>query len=124
MRGLVVFDGDCGFCTTSVRFAKGRMRVPADAVPWQRADLGKLGLAEAACIEAVQYRDRSGRWHSAGRAVAAILIDSGLPWSALGRIARIPGIAWLFDRLYEWVAANRSRLPGGTPACEVPDRAA
>jgi predicted DCC family thiol-disulfide oxidoreductase YuxK len=67
----------------------------------------------------VQYRDSAGRWHSAGRAVAALLSDSRVPWSVLGRLARVPGLAWLVDRLYEVVSANRHRLPGGTPACQI-----
>lgn len=95
------------------------MKPAVDALPWQRADLVGLGLTAAACREAVQYRDAAGRWHSAGRAVAALLSDSRFPWSVLGGLARLPGLAWLVDRLYRVVAANRSRLPGGTPACSV-----
>jgi predicted DCC family thiol-disulfide oxidoreductase YuxK len=120
MSRLLVFDGDCGFCTSSVRFADRWIKPPAEALPWQRADLDALGLTEAQCNEAVQYRDRGGRWHSAGRAVAALLIDSRFPWSLLGRLARVPGLAWIVDRLYELVSANRGKLPGGTPACQAP----
>ena len=94
----------------------------AEAVPWQQIDLATLGLTEAACQESVQYRDLSGRWHSGGRAVAWVLSDSRFPWSVLGRIARVPGLAWIFDRIYVWVAAHRHKLPGGTPACQVVNR--
>ncbi len=119
MSGLLVFDGDCGFCTSSVRFIDRWIKPPVDALPWQRADLAALGLTEVQCDEAVQYRDHAGRWHSAGRAVAALLADSRAPWSWLGRLARIPGLTWLVDHGYEVVSANRSRLPGGTPACQL-----
>lgn len=38
-----------------------------------------------------------------------------LPWSA-------PGIPWLLDRVYQFVATNRHRLPGESPWCvEHPD---
>jgi predicted DCC family thiol-disulfide oxidoreductase YuxK len=47
------------------------------------------------------------------------LSDSSFPWRALGLVARIPGLAWLVDRMYEVVSANRSKLPGGTPACQM-----
>ena len=33
-----------------------------------------------------------------------------LPW-------RVPGVAWLLDRVYEWIARNRRRFPGQTPWC-------
>jgi len=32
---------------------------------------------------------------------------------------RIPGVPWLLDRLYEWIARNRRRFPGETPWCEA-----
>ena len=30
---------------------------------------------------------------------------------------KIPGVPWVLDRVYEWIAANRRRLPGDTPWC-------
>jgi predicted DCC family thiol-disulfide oxidoreductase YuxK len=33
-----------------------------------------------------------------------------LPW-------KIPGMPWLLDRIYEFIANNRRRLPGETPWC-------
>lgn len=87
-------------------------------MPWQHADLDSLGLDEAACRAAVQYRNRRGEWSSAGRAVAAVLCDARPPWSWLGRIARVPGIAWVVDRVYAWVARNRHRFPG-TARCDL-----
>jgi predicted DCC family thiol-disulfide oxidoreductase YuxK len=119
VTGLLIFDGDCAFCTSSVAFIQRWIMPSAEAVPWQHADLGALGLTAAACREAVQYRDCSGRWHSAGSAVTAILRDSRFPWSGLGRLAGLPGMGWISERCYRWVAANRYRLPGGTPACLV-----
>ena len=32
----------------------------------------------------------------------------------------LPGIRQLQDWGYRWVADNRHRLPGGTPACAIP----
>ena len=33
-----------------------------------------------------------------------------LPW-------KLPGAPWALDRLYEFIARNRHRLPGDTPWC-------
>lgn len=119
MTSLLVYDGDCGFCTTSVNIARRRIKSRADMQPWQQLDLEALGLTEAACQESVQFRDRSGRWTSAGRAVATMLRESPRPWSWLGAFLSLPGIAWLTEQIYRAVAANRHRLPGGTPACQL-----
>lgn len=32
----------------------------------------------------------------------------------------LPGIRQLQDRAYRWVADNRYKMPGSTPACEIP----
>lgn len=50
------------------------------------------------------------------RAVAlfvAVAWDSRLPLV----VWRLPGVPWLLDRIYEWVARNRHRFPGRTPWC-------
>ncbi|WP_330180943.1 DUF393 domain-containing protein [Nocardia sp. NBC_01503] len=45
-RPLVVFDGDCAFCTASVDFIRHRIGPDVDFTPWQRIDLPALGLTE------------------------------------------------------------------------------
>jgi predicted DCC family thiol-disulfide oxidoreductase YuxK len=110
-QGLLVYDGECAFCTSAVAFMRRRINADVAAVAWQRADLAALGLTEQQCRDAVQYRDSTDRWRSGGRAVAALLRDSRPPWSWLGRLAGVPGLAWAVDRAYEVVARNRGRLP-------------
>ncbi len=53
---LLVYDGDCGFCTRTVELAL-RMKVACRAVPWQQADLAALGLTEAEVTEKVWWVD-------------------------------------------------------------------
>lgn len=118
--GLLVYDGDCAFCTSFVTLARRWVNPGAETLPWQRADLTSLGLTEQQCQDALQYRDRFGRWTSAGRAIAALLRDGRQPWRSFGRVASLPGFASCVDRAYAWAARNRYRLPGGTPACQAP----
>lgn len=113
---LLVFDGDCGFCTWSAgvirRWGQGRLVV----VPWQRADLVALGLEPDACAQAVQFVDEAE--HSAGAAaVGRALLVCRAPAPLAGRLLLWPPVAPLADRAYRIVAANRHRLPGATPAC-------
>lgn len=118
MPTTLVFDGDCGFCTSAVRLLP-RLRLRADrVVPWQLADLDALGLTPEQCAEAVHWVDEGGT-ASGHRAVARLLQASGPAWGLLGRAMLLPGISALAARAYALVADNRSRLPGGTPACAV-----
>ena len=114
----LVYDGDCGFCTTAVSFVP-RLRLRADrVVAWQHADLPALGLTPQQCAEAVQWVDAAGT-ASGHRAVARLLMASGPLWWLLGRVLLLPGISAVAARAYALVADNRMRLPGGTPACAV-----
>lgn len=119
-RGILVFDGDCGFCTWSAaridRWAGGQL----DVVPWQRTDLAALGLTEAQCSIAVQYVDADGV-ASGGAAVARALRRCRQPWRTVGAVLALPWLGPVVERGYVVVAANRHRLPGATPACALHD---
>ena len=114
----LVYDGDCGFCTTCVR-AMRRLRIHPDVViAWQHADLAALGLSPEQCQEKLQWVGDDGQHRSGHLAVAAVLRG---PWRPVGLLLTAPGASWLAARAYAWVAAHRMSLPGGTPACAVPD---
>lgn len=119
-RPLVVFDGDCAFCTASVDRIRDRIRPDVDFIPWQRLDLPALGLTEQQVESAVQWIDGEGGRASGARAGALLLRRAARPWRAVGRLMLIPPISWIAAALYRIVAANRHRLPGGTPACALP----
>ena len=124
MRAVLVFDGDCAFCSSCVRFG-GRWidrRGRYDVAPWQRLDLATLNLTEADCADAAWFVATDGSRYRGDRAVAAALRHSAPAWRPLGWLLVLPGISWLAARTYEWVSANRYRLPGGTAACAVPER--
>jgi predicted DCC family thiol-disulfide oxidoreductase YuxK len=116
VRPVLVYDGDCGFCTTAAR-ALERIGPDAAIVPWQFADLPELGLTEQQAIEAVQWVSADGAVRSGHEAIAAALSTAGRVWRVAGRALVLPGVSWLAARAYRLVADNRYRLPGGTPAC-------
>jgi predicted DCC family thiol-disulfide oxidoreductase YuxK len=133
-RPLLVFDGDCAFCTTSADVALRLFPDAFDAVPYQYADLTGLGLSAAVCRARLQWFDepsgpgrpaRPGNLSSGAQAVTALLraggrarggLIGGAAW-LVGVLAARPPLSWLAAAIYAAVAANRSRLPGGTPAC-------
>lgn len=119
-RPVLVFDGDCGMCTRCAEFVEQQLPSDVEVVAFQLTDRAALGLTEEQCERALQWVAPSGQVEQGHRAVAALLIDCGLPWSVLGWITRTPPTSWAAALAYRWIAANRHRLPGGTPACALP----
>lgn len=117
---VLVYDGDCGFCTRSVRaIATLRLATPR-IVAYQDADLDALGLTVEQCDRELQWVRPDGRTDGGAQAVASLLHASGGPWTLLGAVLRVPPVRWLAALVYRLVADNRQRLPGGTPACALP----
>ncbi|MFJ6609018.1 thiol-disulfide oxidoreductase DCC family protein [Streptomyces sp. NPDC091289] len=120
-RPVLVFDGDCGFCTTSVRFAERRLRPRCEVVPWQFADLAELGVTQERAEHEVLWVTPAGRVYGGAQAVAKVLLRSGRGWALLGALLMLPPGRWVAPRVYRLVAENRHRMPGGTAACALRD---
>lgn len=118
---VLVFDGDCAFCTSSARvLARWSNRRDAYHVaPWQQLDLTALGLTEGQCIEAVQWVDGRGGGASGHLAIAAALRAGHPAWRPVAVLLRAPLVSPLAARVYAWVADHRYAMPGSTPACGV-----
>jgi predicted DCC family thiol-disulfide oxidoreductase YuxK len=116
---VLVFDGDCGFCTTVARHFESRSRTTITIVPWQRADLPNLGLTPEMAAEQV-YLVSDGSHFAGAECFAELMMIQG-DWfhRAVARTMRVPGLRRAFAWGYRVVARNRHRLPGGTPACKM-----
>jgi predicted DCC family thiol-disulfide oxidoreductase YuxK len=123
MGGNVLFyDGDCAFCSSCVRAAERVLPGDLRAIPWQRVpDLAAYGLTPQSAAASVQWVDSSGCLASGHEAVAQVLMAAGGAWWFLGRVLVLPGISAAAAFVYDVVARNRHRLPGGTPACQRPE---
>lgn len=117
-RPVLLYDGDCAFCTRCADLLE-RIGPEAEIVPWQFADLTELGVTEQQGSEAVQWVAPDGAVRSGHEAIAAVLGSAGRFWRVPGRALVLPGASRVAARVYRLVAANRYRLPGGTPACAV-----
>ncbi|WP_371669878.1 DUF393 domain-containing protein [Streptomyces sp. NBC_00289] len=122
---VLAYDGDCGFCQTSVDRVRVLAAPTLEAVPWQflpaestaphfeRLDREVLLL----CGDAVLA--------GGADALARYLGTSPSPaYRALAAVVRLPGIRACARMVYRWVSRNRHRLPGGASACAVPPRGA
>jgi predicted DCC family thiol-disulfide oxidoreductase YuxK len=117
--GTLFFDGACGMCTRSrdllVRMDRGgHLRTEPLQSPGAAE---RLGIAPANLLESVRWLDASGAVYSGAEAANAALsaaIGTRIPLA----IYRIPGVRFIEEATYRWVAANRYRFPGTTPYCE------
>jgi predicted DCC family thiol-disulfide oxidoreductase YuxK len=116
---VLIFDGDCGFCTTSVNFARRHIPIRAVVTPWQRTDLASLGVDRAQAEAAVLWVGRDGHVSAGPDAVAALLHDAGGKWRPVDAALAMKAARRVAWPVYRWVARNRHRFPGGTPACAV-----
>lgn len=130
---VLVFDGDCAFCTTCAGWAERYLRQTLasggwDAVPFQFADLAELdalagGRGEVSRERAgreVLWVTPAGRVYGGAQAVARLLMRSGGVWAYLGGLLALAPVRPVAGVAYRWVAVNRHRMPGGTPACSLP----
>ena len=121
--GVLIYDGDCGFCTRCAHWLQRQLRTPIAVVPWQEInDLGELELGTEDVRTAVYWVDTYGRHHRGHAAVARCLLMSGRPWPAAGALMLLPPINVLAALVYSVVARNRHRLPGATEGCRLPER--
>lgn len=114
---VLVFDGDCAFCTMCARWAVAHVHSAAQAIPYQHADLPKLGLTVEGCASALHYVDHGGQAHRGADAVGRYLQEAAGWWRIVGSFMLLPGIHNLSQIVYRVIAENRHRLPGGTAAC-------
>lgn len=117
---MLVFDGDCGFCTTTANWIEARLPDDVDVEPWQFLDLEVLRLTKQDVTTSAWWIDAWGHRHGGHKAIGRALIAAGGWWKVPGWIMLIPPFSWLAAVGYKLVARYRYKMPGGTPACRIP----
>lgn len=117
---ILIFDGDCGFCTTSARWLQRRQRTTAAVDPWQFTDLAAYGTTAERATYEVLWVDPDGQIHGGAQAFAQWFIYTGDRWSIPGVALTVPPLRWIAAGIYRLIANNRQLMPGGTPACAIP----
>lgn len=116
---LLAYDGDCAFCTR-VAGLLPLLRLECAVVHLSSLDLPALGIDPRRAQQEMPFVDSDGRVTYGHRALAAALHTGPLPCRLAAAALVAPPIDPIAERVYAWVAANRGRLPGGTPACALP----
>ncbi|CAM5519672.1 thiol-disulfide oxidoreductase DCC family protein [Streptomyces hirsutus] len=118
---ILLFDGDCGFCSRTIEIARRTIQPRVQFVPWQYADLAALGVTEdRADREVLWISPVGGKVYGGPRALSAVLMCGRRRWWWLGLVLRLPPVNWTARGVYRVVAKNRHRLPGGTASCSLP----
>ena len=124
MRATLVFDGDCGFCSSSVRWLERTLSVMPRSLPFQWAPLEELGISRREAVDRVWLiiTDRSGQLHQYGGYVAISMVlrrQPHLGWRFLGVLLDTVPFSFAAGIAYSLIARYRHLLPGGTPACKT-----
>jgi predicted DCC family thiol-disulfide oxidoreductase YuxK len=109
-RLVLVYDGECEFCSRLARWVKRHdARDRISALPNQEPGLvERLGLTRAE-VDRAAWTVEPGRARFEGAAaVNRVLRELGGPWRALGSLYLAPPIGWVEDRYYARVARRRA----------------
>jgi predicted DCC family thiol-disulfide oxidoreductase YuxK len=118
-KPLLIFDGDCAFCTTWVNRLAEALPVFPDTMPYQWIDLDTYGLT-LADVTSAAWLVTSRRQFAGHLAFSAILrMQPRASLRLVGHLMATPPFSWVAAAGYAFVARYRHRLPGGTPACQV-----
>ena len=117
---LLIFDGDCAFCTTWVRRLERTLPAFPQSQPYQWLDLDRYGLT---LDDVTRYAwlvtpRRQFAGHLALSGLLRMQPRFGLRF--LGWLIATPPFSWAAAVGYSLIARYRHRLPGGTPACALP----
>jgi predicted DCC family thiol-disulfide oxidoreductase YuxK len=119
---LLIFDGDCGFCTSAAIWTKKGWRGDERIVAFQElgpAGLARVGLSVEDAERAAWWVDGSGKTWRGHRAIAKSLQAGTGARRTVGRVMGSP-LATPFAALaYRLAVRYRHRLPGATAACQV-----
>ena len=118
---ILIFDGDCGFCTSAANFVVRRSSTVIKAIPWQRTNLADFGLTVEQASSKVYLITKDGQAFGGHEAFAGLLrLERNGLLRILGSLLTLPPISWFAAGGYRLVAKYRHKLSGGTPACKLP----
>ncbi len=117
---VLIFDGDCGFCTTTANYIVKRSKTPILAHAWQLIDVTEYGILQPQAQKRVYVIDE-GHAFGGHEAFAQLLrLQKNPLLTAIAWVMVVPPVCWLSRIAYALVARYRHKLPGGTPACKLP----
>jgi predicted DCC family thiol-disulfide oxidoreductase YuxK len=117
---VLIFDGDCAFCTTWVNRLQDWLPRSPRAVPWQWSDLNALGLTREDVADFAWYLTKRHSYAGAMAFAALLRAQPRVGLRFAGHLIATPPFSVVAALGYNVIARYRHVLPGGTPACALP----
>lgn len=116
---VLIFDGDCAFCSLWVERLRAALPVFPVSTPWQWIDLDDYALTRDDVAKAAWLVTPTQQF--AGHLAFSAILRSQptVGWRFLGHLIATEPFNSICALGYRFVARYRHRLPGGTPACAV-----
>ncbi|SFE63503.1 Predicted thiol-disulfide oxidoreductase YuxK, DCC family [Actinopolyspora alba] len=116
----LIFDGDCGFCSRVIELLGRWVTHPAVVASWQTLDLDRFGVTRERANHEILWIDTDGTVSGGSVAFGRYFAAVGGRFRPLAFLLLHQPTRWVAARLYELVARNRHRMPGGTASCSLP----
>lgn len=115
---VLIFDGDCGFCTSTADYIIEHSKTPITAHAWQLIDVTEYGLLQPQTAEKVYLVIGEHRFAGHEAFAELLRLQNSKALTAIAFLMLVPPLCWVSRIGYWLVARYRHRLPGGTPACK------
>jgi len=116
---VLLYDGDCGFCSRSVSWLERHKLLGVPARTWQSRPDDELPVPIERLEHEVVLAGGSGPILGGADALAAVVRRSNSPWRFIGSALALPPVRPVARLVYRAVARNRYRMPGGSTACQI-----
>jgi predicted DCC family thiol-disulfide oxidoreductase YuxK len=113
-KPLLLYDGDCAFCTAWARWVAAKADGSVRTAAWQtlgRDELAAFGLTADQAASAAWWIDEEGRRSRGHLAIARALAAGHGATAMVGRLLLVPPFRWAGAAAYPLVARWRNRLP-------------
>ncbi len=115
---MLVYDGDCAFCTLWVNRLKGWLPVFPAIQTSQSLALEDYALSQDDVDRYAWYITPTHQYAGHLAASALFRIQPRFVLRLCGMLLALPPFSWVASGIYAFTARFRHKLPGGTPTCD------
>lgn len=120
-KKLIIYDGDCGFCTKSLKTLGNALGSKAPkALPYQVLEISRFGITAIEARKEMKYIDIHGKIWGGAAAFRRVFYDSKGSWRLVAYFMALPLIKQLSVLTYRLIAGNRHNMPGASSSCSLP----
>ncbi|HMT91234.1 MAG TPA: DCC1-like thiol-disulfide oxidoreductase family protein, partial [Dermatophilaceae bacterium] len=116
--GMLLYDGDCGFCEASLKRLRSAVPRLGPAMPASEVDVERWNLTARDIEQRIYWIEPGGRAVGGAAAFGVALRQAGGVGALVGGFLALPGVRSLAEKVYGGVARHRHRL-SHSPACRV-----